>query len=251
MINFRSSQMYSWCQCAWGPIMHLWFISRRPCDTASMLGRCWQVPARASIGQILAQCRMFTRILHHNNKAAPVWAYLSHSPSFFLGFSIPFQQYLTYIFTWLHWCTLTTRLLSTSMYLYASFTSRCEDRRECRVPATKTLFTDPCPGTYKYFEMEYFCVGKTILRERCVRVLMCMDKVRFFLDVCGVGMHENPLYMPWITIRLPQKGSSCLHMPFILAVDSILVISLRISLRTDSYTFTTYNELDSQKRCVS
>ncbi|KAG8193521.1 hypothetical protein JTE90_003732 [Oedothorax gibbosus] len=34
---------------------------------------------------------------------------------------------------------------------------RCEDREECEVEASNTVFGDPCPGTEKYLEVEYEC----------------------------------------------------------------------------------------------
>ncbi|XP_076859319.1 rhamnose-binding lectin-like isoform X2 [Brachyhypopomus gauderio] len=37
-------------------------------------------------------------------------------------------------------------------------TNRCEGKSSCVVPATNTVFSDPCFGTYKYLSIKYSCV---------------------------------------------------------------------------------------------
>lgn len=37
-------------------------------------------------------------------------------------------------------------------------TSRCNNRTQCVVVAGVDVFPDPCPGTYKYLEIQYECV---------------------------------------------------------------------------------------------
>lgn len=36
--------------------------------------------------------------------------------------------------------------------------SRCNNRTQCAVVAGPDAFPDPCPGTYKYLEVQYECV---------------------------------------------------------------------------------------------
>lgn len=38
------------------------------------------------------------------------------------------------------------------------FHSRCSNRTQCAVVAGPDVFPDPCPGTYKYLEVQYECV---------------------------------------------------------------------------------------------
>ena len=33
----------------------------------------------------------------------------------------------------------------------------CEDKESCKVQASNSIFGDPCPGTYKYLEVNYQC----------------------------------------------------------------------------------------------
>ncbi|XP_052763038.1 uncharacterized protein LOC128205442 isoform X4 [Mya arenaria] len=35
----------------------------------------------------------------------------------------------------------------------------CNDKQECKLEAKFVHFGDPCPGTYKYIEVKFFCVG--------------------------------------------------------------------------------------------
>lgn len=39
-----------------------------------------------------------------------------------------------------------------------SFLCRCNNRTQCVVVAGSDAFPDPCPGTYKYLEVQYDCV---------------------------------------------------------------------------------------------
>lgn len=38
------------------------------------------------------------------------------------------------------------------------FFSRCNNRTQCVVVTGSDVFPDPCPGTYKYLEVQYECV---------------------------------------------------------------------------------------------
>ena len=42
---------------------------------------------------------------------------------------------------------------------------KCEGLRECEISNFNTYFGDPCGGTYKYLEVDYFCDGPTTTIE--------------------------------------------------------------------------------------
>ncbi|XP_053480421.1 rhamnose-binding lectin-like [Ictalurus furcatus] len=53
------------------------------------------------------------------------------------------------------------QLSNTNCYSFSSLYNvvvRCKGRRSCRVPATNSVFSDPCFGTYKYLKVVYICV---------------------------------------------------------------------------------------------
>lgn len=51
---------------------------------------------------------------------------------------------------------------NTDLYLNFLFffwsSCRCNNRTQCGVVAGPDVFPDPCPGTYKYLEVQYECV---------------------------------------------------------------------------------------------
>lgn len=57
----------------------------------------------------------------------------------------------------------------------ASSPCRCNNRTQCAVVAGPDVFPDPCPGTYKYLEVQYECVP--------------YSKYAFFLYLCIYVMH--------------------------------------------------------------
>lgn len=61
-----------------------------------------------------------------------------------------------------------------------SFFPRCNNRTQCVVVTGSDVFPDPCPGTYKYLEVQYECVPYSkyrhpdlILNSYCV-FLKCL-----------------------------------------------------------------------------
>lgn len=48
--------------------------------------------------------------------------------------------------------------LSSVTDVSASSSCRCNNRTQCAVVAGPDVFPDPCPGTYKYLEVQYECV---------------------------------------------------------------------------------------------
>ncbi|XP_053536539.1 L-rhamnose-binding lectin CSL3 [Ictalurus punctatus] len=54
-----------------------------------------------------------------------------------------------------------SQLSNTNCYSYNTlslFCCRCELQQTCQVPATNSVFSDPCVGTYKYLKVVYICV---------------------------------------------------------------------------------------------
>lgn len=42
---------------------------------------------------------------------------------------------------------------------------RCNNRERCSVPASSDVFTDPCPGTRKYLEVQYQCLSPSAMNS--------------------------------------------------------------------------------------
>uniref|UniRef100_A0A8C6SHG4 SUEL-type lectin domain-containing protein n=1 Tax=Neogobius melanostomus TaxID=47308 RepID=A0A8C6SHG4_9GOBI len=42
-----------------------------------------------------------------------------------------------------------------------SLSFRCNEKDKCTVKAVNSEFGDPCPGTYKYLQLDFSCVGKS------------------------------------------------------------------------------------------
>lgn len=58
-------------------------------------------------------------------------------------------------------CHLAIRCLPAQISFWLFFFSllcRCSNRTQCAVVAGPDVFPDPCPGTYKYLEVQYECV---------------------------------------------------------------------------------------------
>lgn len=53
------------------------------------------------------------------------------------------------------WPVLLSGLFSDSLFFLLF---RCSNRTQCAVVAGPDVFPDPCPGTYKYLEVQYECV---------------------------------------------------------------------------------------------
>ncbi|KAK3507080.1 hypothetical protein QTP70_004480 [Hemibagrus guttatus] len=89
----------------------------------------------------------------------------------------------------------------------------CNNRTQCAVVAGPDVFPDPCPGTYKYLEVQYECVPYKFLS-------ICASKVAWALQACDQSEHlfesdhqsgswcKDPLqssnkiyYMPWTPYR--------------------------------------------------
>uniref|UniRef100_A0A9J7XKT1 Adhesion G protein-coupled receptor L3 n=1 Tax=Cyprinus carpio carpio TaxID=630221 RepID=A0A9J7XKT1_CYPCA len=89
---------------------------------------------------------------------------------------------------------------------------RCNNRTQCAVVAGPDVFPDPCPGTYKYLEVQYECVPYKVEQ----RVFLCPGVLRgvyqsehlFESDHQSGSWCKDPLqssnkiyYMPWTPYR--------------------------------------------------
>nr|KAF6391157.1 adhesion G protein-coupled receptor L3 [Pipistrellus kuhlii] len=95
---------------------------------------------------------------------------------------------------------------------YKIMSQRCNNRTQCAVVAGPDVFPDPCPGTYKYLEVQYECVPYKIERT----VFLCPGLLRgvyqsehlFESDHQSGAWCKDPLqasdkiyYMPWTPYR--------------------------------------------------
>ncbi|XP_030635324.1 adhesion G protein-coupled receptor L3 [Chanos chanos] len=95
---------------------------------------------------------------------------------------------------------------------YKIMSQRCNNRTQCAVVAGPDAFPDPCPGTYKYLEVQYECVPYKVEQK----VFLCPGLMRgvyqsehlFESDHQSGAWCKDPLqasekiyYMPWTPYR--------------------------------------------------
>ncbi|XP_073763790.1 adhesion G protein-coupled receptor L3-like isoform X39 [Danio rerio] len=95
---------------------------------------------------------------------------------------------------------------------YKIMSQRCNNRTQCAVVAGPDAFPDPCPGTYKYLEVQYECVPYKVEQK----VFLCPGLLRgvyqsehlFESDHQSGAWCKDPLqasdkiyYMPWAPYR--------------------------------------------------
>ncbi|XP_039607042.1 adhesion G protein-coupled receptor L3 isoform X10 [Polypterus senegalus] len=95
---------------------------------------------------------------------------------------------------------------------YKIMSQRCNNRTQCAVVAGPDVFPDPCPGTYKYLEVQYECVPYKVEQK----VFLCPGLLRgvyqsdhlFESDHQSGAWCKDPLqasdkiyYMPWTQYR--------------------------------------------------
>uniref|UniRef100_A0AAY5EZX0 Adhesion G protein-coupled receptor L3 n=1 Tax=Electrophorus electricus TaxID=8005 RepID=A0AAY5EZX0_ELEEL len=91
---------------------------------------------------------------------------------------------------------------------YKIMSQRCNNRTQCAVVAGPDVFPDPCPGTYKYLEVQYECVPYTVfLCPGLVRGVYQSEHL-FESDHQSGAWCKDPLqasekiyYMPWMPYR--------------------------------------------------
>ncbi|KAM4751533.1 adhesion G protein-coupled receptor L1-like [Cyanocitta cristata] len=72
---------------------------------------------------------------------------------------------------------------------------RCNNRTQCVVVAGSDAFPDPCPGTYKYLEVQYDCVP--------------------YSECCPTALPHSPapLSLPHTPTALPHTPTALPHSP--------------------------------------
>ncbi|XP_038615713.1 adhesion G protein-coupled receptor L3 isoform X4 [Tachyglossus aculeatus] len=95
---------------------------------------------------------------------------------------------------------------------YKIMSQRCNNRTQCAVIAGPDVFPDPCPGTYKYLEVQYECVPYKVEQK----VFLCPGLLKgvyqsehlFESDHQSGAWCKDPLqasdkiyYMPWTPYR--------------------------------------------------
>ncbi|XP_029284858.1 adhesion G protein-coupled receptor L2 isoform X6 [Cottoperca gobio] len=90
---------------------------------------------------------------------------------------------------------------------YKIMSQRCNNRTQCIVITGSDVFPDPCPGTYKYLEVQYECVPYIFL---CPGTLKAVDDPSFLFEAeqqAGAWC-KDPLqagdkiyFMPWTPYR--------------------------------------------------
>ncbi|EDL89862.1 latrophilin 3, isoform CRA_g [Rattus norvegicus] len=92
---------------------------------------------------------------------------------------------------------------------YKIMSQRCNNRTQCAVVAGPDVFPDPCPGTYKYLEVQYECVPYSIV-FLCPGLLkgVYQSEHLFESDHQSGAWCKDPLqasdkiyYMPWTPYR--------------------------------------------------
>uniref|UniRef100_A0A3B3DK17 Adhesion G protein-coupled receptor L3 n=1 Tax=Oryzias melastigma TaxID=30732 RepID=A0A3B3DK17_ORYME len=98
-----------------------------------------------------------------------------------------------------------TRCYLPDAYKIMSF--RCNNRTQCAVVAGPDVFPDPCPGTYKYLEVQYECVPYIFLCPGILRGVYQSEHL-FESDHQSGAWCKDPLqasdkiyYMPWTPYR--------------------------------------------------
>ncbi|XP_078792302.1 adhesion G protein-coupled receptor L3 isoform X19 [Oryzias latipes] len=90
---------------------------------------------------------------------------------------------------------------------YKIMSQRCNNRTQCAVVAGPDAFPDPCPGTYKYLEVQYECVPYIFLCPGLLRRVYQSEHL-FESDHQSGAWCKDPLqasdkiyYMPWTPYR--------------------------------------------------
>uniref|UniRef100_A0A6Q2WSB4 Adhesion G protein-coupled receptor L3.1 n=1 Tax=Esox lucius TaxID=8010 RepID=A0A6Q2WSB4_ESOLU len=90
---------------------------------------------------------------------------------------------------------------------YKIMSLRCNNRTQCVVVAGPDVFPDPCPGTYKYLEVQYECVPYMFLCPGILRGVYQSEHL-FESDHQSGAWCKDPLqasdkiyYMPWTPYR--------------------------------------------------
>ncbi|XP_023559254.1 adhesion G protein-coupled receptor L3 [Octodon degus] len=90
---------------------------------------------------------------------------------------------------------------------HEAIAQKCNNRTQCAVVAGPDVFPDPCPGTYKYLEVQYECVPYIFLCPGLLRGVYQSEHL-FESDHQSGAWCKDPLqasdkiyYMPWTPYR--------------------------------------------------
>ncbi|XP_045075191.1 adhesion G protein-coupled receptor L3-like, partial [Coregonus clupeaformis] len=116
---------------------------------------------------------------------------------------------------------------------YKIMSLRCNNRTQCVVVAGPDVFPDPCPGTYKYLEVQYECVPYKVEQK----VFLCPGILRgvyqsehlFESDHQSGAWCKDPFqasdkiyYMPWTPYRTDTLTEYSSKEDFIAAAQAII-----------------------------
>ncbi|KAE8300093.1 Adhesion G protein-coupled receptor L3 [Larimichthys crocea] len=94
---------------------------------------------------------------------------------------------------------------------YKIMSLRCNNRTQCAVVAGPDVFPDPCPGTYKYLEVQYECVPYKVEQK----VFLCPGILR------GVYQSEHLFESDHQSGAMVQRPSAGLGQNLLHAVDAV------------------------------
>lgn len=89
-------------------------------------------------------------------------------------------------------------------------TSRCNNRTQCVVVAGVDVFPDPCPGTYKYLEIQYECVPYSKFMSAVSNTVETSVACMYVVHVCQWPCPNIAAYTT-ITPHILQKLCMCLQ----------------------------------------
>uniref|UniRef100_A0A3P9DC33 Adhesion G protein-coupled receptor L3 n=2 Tax=Haplochromini TaxID=319058 RepID=A0A3P9DC33_9CICH len=121
---------------------------------------------------------------------------------------------------------------------YKIMSLRCNNRTQCAVVAGPDVFPDPCPGTYKYLEVQYECVPYMFLCPGILRGVYQSEHL-FESDHQSGAWCKDPLqasdkiyYMPWTPYRTDTLTEYSSKEDFIERTRNIVKFDLRTRIKS-------------------
>lgn len=137
------------------------------------------------------------------------------------------------------WTTNTTNLTWTN--ISASFPCRCNNRTQCAVVAGPDVFPDPCPGTYKYLEVQYECVPYS---------KYLLFKAFYIFDLLSLTSYILALLKPYLRVYCVSFSVICVWNVNVIKV-CLKYLDLYNNLISQSqYIFTVRLEKHCEKHAV-
>lgn len=92
-----------------------------------------------------------------------------------------------------------------SLVNFLSF-CRCNNRTQCVVVTGSDVFPDPCPGTYKYLEVQYECVPYSKYRRAALTLTLYCVFLWCRTDRCAVST------VPLAVLQtIPQQNNGAIY----------------------------------------